>query len=208
MELREVADDLAFLDFTRAGNMKRRAFTLVELLVVIAIIGILIGLLLPAIQAAREAGRRTQCESNFKQVGIALLSYESDLGNFPPGTTNAFVPNFEGFGWASRILPYLEEKGTYGRINWHDNGYVGSSPSNAKVVGKITVPAFNCPSSVCSHMVSDYGNTPLQIGDMVGIAGAINYTDAQGNLIADKPHGSNFPATGRSACLEWNSFPP
>ena len=94
-------------------------FTLVELLVVIAIIGILIGLLLPAINAAREAGRRAQCCNNEKQLGLALLAYHDSLGSFPPGVTltEAQLPPWttESWGpnWVIRILPFMEENSLY-----------------------------------------------------------------------------------------------
>ena len=89
-------------------------FTLVELLVVIAIIGLLVALLLPAIHAAREAARRSQCKNNLKQIGLALHNYESARGAFPPGfVSRATATNGPGlgpgWGWAAHILPYLEE---------------------------------------------------------------------------------------------------
>ena len=100
----------------------RRGFTLVELLVVIAIIGILIALLLPAVQAAREAARRIQCNNKLKQIGLALLNYESTHGMFPAGgitkttTCNMAAPNWTDTGmasWTIVILPYMEEQARY-----------------------------------------------------------------------------------------------
>ena len=107
---------------------KRRAFTLVELLVVIAIIGILVALLLPAIQAAREAARRTQCRNNLKNIGLACLNHEKAaqkvfptggetwgviVENYrdppPPDAGKLVGPNQIGVGWGFQLLPYLEE---------------------------------------------------------------------------------------------------
>src|SRR4051794_29577998 len=90
----------------------RRGFTLVELLVVIAIIGVLVALLLPAVQAAREAARKTKCKNNLKQLGLALLNYEGTVQCFPPGviwnsTTVTFTQpriNFHAL-----LFPYLEQ---------------------------------------------------------------------------------------------------
>ncbi|RIK74988.1 MAG: hypothetical protein DCC67_15885 [Planctomycetota bacterium] len=82
-------------------------FTLVELLVVIAIIGVLVALLLPAIQAAREAARRSQCANNMKQVGLALLNYEGANKHLPPGCLME-----EGSAWTAYLLPFIEEANT------------------------------------------------------------------------------------------------
>ncbi len=98
---------------------RRGAFTLVELLVVITIIGILIALLLPAVQAAREAARRTQCSNNLKQIGLAAHNFEQANGRFPPGylgpipqsnSTSAaeFSTQVQQMGCLSFLLPFME----------------------------------------------------------------------------------------------------
>ena len=110
--------------------MAKRAFTLVELLVVIAIIGILIGLLLPAINAAREAGRRASCFNNLKQVGLGLNVFEQTYGRFPPGGAvdqrpfgnNTFGPNGWGSSWMIYILPGIEQNGLFKQFVF--NGHV------------------------------------------------------------------------------------
>jgi prepilin-type N-terminal cleavage/methylation domain-containing protein len=112
----------------RANPLRRKGFTLVELLVVIAIIGVLIALLLPAVQAAREAARRTQCSNNLKQVGLAVHNHVSALGVFPTGGTfpwarlsdyvtpdgRPFPAKKQGLSWAFQILPYREASNVHG----------------------------------------------------------------------------------------------
>src|SRR5262245_3563702 len=96
----------------KAITKDRAGFTLVELLVVIAIIGILVALLLPAVQAAREAARRSQCNNNLKQIGVALHNYLSAKRKLPPGGWKNLGPSGKfpsGVSVHGLILPYLEE---------------------------------------------------------------------------------------------------
>ncbi|MEO2047425.1 MAG: DUF1559 domain-containing protein [Pirellulales bacterium] len=120
-------------------------FTLVELLVVIAIIGILVALLLPAIQAAREAARRTHCQNSLKQIGLAVLNYASaHAGELPPGgITNGpccGTPSKES--WSISILPYLELQNLYDK---YDFNKFNEDPVNRPVL-QAHVPAYLCPS--------------------------------------------------------------
>src|SRR5688500_16981590 len=98
------------------------AFTLVELLVVIAIIGVLVALLLPAVQAARESARRTQCLNNLKQLGIALHNYHDTFQilpagmTFPPGDDGATSERY-GPNWIIRTLPFFEQQNLYERFD-------------------------------------------------------------------------------------------
>ncbi|HEX6960493.1 MAG TPA: DUF1559 domain-containing protein [Lacipirellula sp.] len=104
---------------------RRQGFTLVELLVVIAIIGVLVALLLPAVQAAREAARRQQCQSNLRQLSVGLANYESANGAFPPAfefASNLATPQnppltWLGPNWAVRLLPYIEQQALYNQID-------------------------------------------------------------------------------------------
>lgn len=102
----------------------RTAFTLVELLVVIAIIGVLVGLLLPAVQAAREAARRMQCQNNLKQIGLGLHNYESAFGVLPPGglgwvDDDGFggTKDDDGYGFLCFLLPFIEQGALYEQVD-------------------------------------------------------------------------------------------
>lgn len=103
--------------FQRSRLLRIQGFTLVELLVVIAIIGILVALLLPAVQAARESARRTQCINNLKQQGIAIHSYHDTLKHMPPGGFNPWGP--EG-SWPVHLLNYIEQS-NLARLNTANN---------------------------------------------------------------------------------------
>jgi prepilin-type processing-associated H-X9-DG protein len=133
---------------------------LIELLVVIAIIAVLIALLLPAVQAAREAGRRIQCVSNMKQIGLAIANYESGLRCIVPGYISAPTPmsqsgvpgynpdpqtndNGPGWGWLALLLPFAEQAPLYNAVNVKLPTWV---PDNGTVV-LVQINIFNCPSA-------------------------------------------------------------
>jgi prepilin-type N-terminal cleavage/methylation domain-containing protein len=124
-----------------------RAFTLVELLVVIAIIGILVALLLPAVQQARESGRRTQCVNNLKQIGVALHTYHDALRALPFG--NAYGPGHPdaAFSWAAMILPFIEQLGHYELFDFNRDA---SHPNNQKGITTAVV-TYLCPSDPASR---------------------------------------------------------
>jgi prepilin-type N-terminal cleavage/methylation domain-containing protein len=122
-------------------------FTLVELLVVIAIIGVLVALLLPAIQAAREAARRSSCLNNIAQLALATHNYEFAVENLPAGTINPDGPiRSEPIGqhvsWLVQILPYVEMRNAYDVFDQQAGAY---APVNA-AVRAVPVSLFMCPS--------------------------------------------------------------
>lgn len=119
----------------------RRGFTLIELLVVIAIIGVLIALLLPAVQAAREAARRSQCVNNLKQIGLACHNYHDQIGALPGAY---LVYNVTSFSALSMMLPQLEQRPLYDALNF---SLAYSDPSNNTVL-MADVNTFICPSDL------------------------------------------------------------
>ena len=170
-------------------------FTLVELLVVIAIIGVLVALLLPAVQAARESARRTQCLNNFKQISTATHNYLAARKVFPPGTNmwTTGVPcsmpsgktkPFIGFSWGVYILPYIEQGPVYQLFNLKEdpaNNY-GTGANYKAAASKIE--AYLCPSDPQGFELvgccSDNTNGSLDSEDMsksnmAGIADSVNW---------------------------------
>jgi prepilin-type N-terminal cleavage/methylation domain-containing protein len=121
-------------------SRKRAGFTLVELLVVIAIIGVLVALLLPAVQAAREAARRTQCANNLKQIGIAMHNYHDTFQKFPFGWSD------RGAGWTTMILPYIEQKNVYDTLGFNEaDNWDSANTPNQRACGTY-FNTFRCPS--------------------------------------------------------------
>src|SRR3954470_15099297 len=118
-------------------SCRPRGFTLVELLVVIAIIGILVALLLPAVQAAREAARRSQCTNNLKQMGLAIANYESSNGSLPPTGVNVTTIPMGTFGMKPRILPAMEQAAMYNSINWTYNPEAPQGQNDTILVARI-----------------------------------------------------------------------
>ncbi|MGC4002104.1 MAG: DUF1559 domain-containing protein [Pirellulales bacterium] len=132
--------------------MRPRAFTLVELLVVIAIIGILAALMLPAIQSARESGRRTQCTNQLRQLTLACQTHHDSVKHFPTGgwgwawaggdPDRGFGPKQHG-GWMFNILHFIEES------LLHDQSRGKTLAEKRKIAGdqaQVVIPGFTCPS--------------------------------------------------------------
>ncbi len=131
-------------------SRSKHGFTLVELLVVIAIIGVLVALLLPAVQAAREAARRSQCHNHLSQLIIAVHNYEMAHGVYPPGTleakgpiVNAKTPTSYHHGWIVQILPFMEQRNTWQAIDKSLSIY---SKANAPATA-VNIKVLSCPSS-------------------------------------------------------------
>jgi prepilin-type N-terminal cleavage/methylation domain-containing protein/prepilin-type processing-associated H-X9-DG protein len=158
------------ISMNRRRRTENSAFTLVELLVVIAIIGVLVALLLPAVQAAREAARRSQCKNNLKQMGLSIQNFVTAKRTFPSGGT-IFQPTLEkyiiggrpvgtdaiGLGWAYQILPFLEQ----GAVQ---------SVTRTDDIAKTIIGMYNCPSRRGATLwLSPYNGKTYALTDYTGV---------------------------------------
>jgi prepilin-type N-terminal cleavage/methylation domain-containing protein len=156
---------LEAIEMSKVNPDRRRAFTLVELLVVVAIVGILIALLLPAVQAAREAARRTQCSNNLRQMVLATQNYIGAVKSVPPAIdwSRSTTSNWSVL---ARLLPYMEDTSLHSLIDFRYNyNDVINAPKHAQVT-QMKLPMYSCPSeqqaepktgTMQSHFPPSYG---------------------------------------------------
>jgi prepilin-type N-terminal cleavage/methylation domain-containing protein len=212
----------------RFGSPSRRTagFTLVELLVVIAIIGVLVALLLPAIQAAREAARRTQCVNNVKQMSLAAANYESAKGVFPPGrlrpeaerrTAAGWVEDFPGSTYSTSwnpnqrygnfsvhiwLLPYMEANNVYNMIDF-SKGQIKAMTTTGNPHYNAYATAsgmFLCPSDGVFEKIISENSYRANFGGSTVFAGATEAADvSQLDLAYNAVSPEGFPAGGNGA---------
>ncbi|RIK75130.1 MAG: hypothetical protein DCC67_15645 [Planctomycetota bacterium] len=190
-------------------SQRSRGFTLVELLVVIAIIGVLVALLLPAVQAAREAARRSQCINNTKQVALAVHNYAAahgalpmGYGLLPEGGYGTGVPEgapgqtqYAEWPWSTRILAYLEQNAITTKINWKWNpGNAQNFPEVIMSVVSAKIAGLHCPSDDTAKInFAENGNCYSSNLFPAGF-GRISYAGNFGNAEGSNPDNSRLEA--------------
>jgi len=183
------------------GHQKHSGFTLIELLVVIAIIAILVALLLPAVQQAREAARRSQCKNNLKQIGLAMHNYHDAHGVFPPGWVQGAFDTSSHWGWATYLLPFVDQGPLY--MTLAPNSRVMPSPSSNT---QLLLSVYKCPSDPGAARNSGLGgyglnNYPISrvIGDRDSSRKLRDITDGTSNTLLVGERARVF-GTGLKSC--------
>lgn len=171
------------------SRQDRPGFTLIELLVVVSVIGILVALLMPAVQSAREAARRSQCENNLKQIGIALHNYHDVSRSMPMGA------HVRTYSWGSllSLLPYVEQANLYGTVDFDEQNCClwikQQQQAGRDQPGNVRIPAYICPSDPNSDRTLLSGPTgPLPASGDCGVVYPGNYLGVSGET------GIGYPA--------------
>ncbi|MCA9148285.1 MAG: DUF1559 domain-containing protein [Planctomycetales bacterium] len=155
--------DLSSLPQSRVQRVRANrlaGFTIVELLVVIAVIGALVAMLLPAVNQVREQGRRVQCMSNLRNQGLAVQEYAEGGQQTLPALWRTDRPYpWQNFSWRAELLPYLEQRPIYDRLDWTSEPLVGT---NLNLV-QYNIELFECPSApLGSRKIPTVGHDPLE----------------------------------------------
>jgi len=190
------------------SNVRRTGFTLIELLVVIAIIGVLLAILMPAVQQARAAARRTQCQNNLRQIGLALHQFHDAQGAFPPArlvedgirtlSSDGTTTGIDEPSWLIRILPHLEQSALYSKWNLYDT--FGSHPLEVR---QSVVQTYLCPERHAGSSPVAPDSTVLIIMPC-GCPGGVQFIP--GGAVVDyvANHGDLSPgATGEPTDFYW-----
>ena len=196
-----------------SGSRKGTGFTLVELLVVIAIIGILVALLLPAVQAAREAGRRAQCTNNVKQISLACLAFTEAANGELPYARKYDI--WDTFCWSELILPFMDQQDVYNGYAPYllergfqqtysgPNGPIGTDP--VEIQARTTpILTFYCPSDIFAPMANEITEAPYAYGYY---RGSYRGCVGSGDMYGEAPYGmtGNF-APGAFSVRHGQSF--